>query len=201
MVLKQRKLFWQIFLVHLGILLLTIILVAWFSFRTFDGFYIAQTGFDLESRANLIKSVVTELLASQQDEKLRALVVDSGRASATRITVILPDGKVVADTYEDPAVMDNHRRRPEIDTAFSGETGQSIRFSNTLGERLLYAAIPLYGDTPVGTPPGNAGPIIAVLRLSMPVTAIDAALKDIRFKVAAGTLLAILGAYILTYQV
>ncbi len=201
MVIKQKKLFWQIFLVHLGILLLTIILVAWYSFRTFDGFYIAETGTDLENRANLIKSAITGLLVNQQDEQLRALVVDSGRASGTRITVILPDGEVVADTYEDPAVMDNHRQRPEIDTAFSGETGQSIRFSNTLGERLLYAAIPLYGDGPVGAIPRNTGPVIGVLRLSMPVTAIDAALKDIRLKVAAGTLLAIIGAFIITFLV
>jgi len=195
MVIKQRKLFWQIFLVHLLILLLTIILVAWYSFRTFDAFYIEETGSDLENRANLIKSQIGELLLDRQDAELQRLVVDSGRASGTRITVIRPDGKVVADTYEDPAVMDNHRMRPEIDTAFSGRPGLSIRFSNTLGERLLYAAIPLY-------PPGNSGSTIAaVLRMSMPVTAIDAALKDIRFKVAVGTMLAIFGAFIITFIV
>lgn len=201
MVIKQRELFWQIFLVHLGILLLTIILVAWYSFRTFDAFYIKETGSDLENRANLIKSAIVELLIGQQDDQLRTLVVDSGRASGTRITVILPDGKVVADTYEDPAVMDNHRHRPEIDTAFSGKAGQSIRFSNTLGERLLYSAIPLYSNTAAGTIPENTDSVIAVLRLSMSVTAIDAELKDIRLKVSAGTLLAILGAFIITFLV
>jgi len=197
MVIKQRKLFWQIFLVHLLILLLTIILVAWYSFRTFDTFYIEETGSDLENRANLIKSQIVELLISNEDEQLRSLVVDSGRASGTRITVILPDGQVVADTYEDPAVMDNHRMRPEIDTAYTGTSGQSIRFSNTLGERLLYAAIPLY----TGRSSESGGTIIAVLRMSMPVTAIDAALQDIRFKVGVGTLLAILGAFVITFIV
>ena len=201
MVIKQRKLFWQIFLVHLVILLLTILLVAWYSFRTFDAFYIQETGSDLENRANLIKSSITELLVERRDRQLRSLVVDSGRASGTRITVILPDGKVVADTYEDPSLMDNHRERPEIDTAFSGSTGQSIRFSNTLGERLLYAAIPLYGASAADAAPANNGTIIAVLRLLMPVTAIDAALRDIRFKVAAGTLLAIISAFVITFLV
>ncbi len=201
MVIRQRKLFWQIFLVHLFILLLTIILVAWYSFRTFDTFYIEETGSDLENRANLIKSQIIELLISNEDEQLRSLVVDSGRASGTRITVILPDGQVVADTYEDPAVMDNHRMRPEIDTAYTGTPGQSIRFSNTLGERLLYAAIPLYNSTAADRSSESGGTIIAVLRMSMPVTAIDAALQDIRFKVGAGTLLAILGAFVITFIV
>ncbi len=201
MVIKQRKLFWQIFLVHLLILLLTIILVAWYSFRTFDAFYIEETGSDLENRANLVKSRIAELLIHQQEGLLQNLVIDSGRASGTRITVILPDGTVVADTYEDPAVMDNHRMRPEIDIAFSGRTGRSMRFSNTLGERLLYVAIPLHFSDAAGQGQAAAGQNLAVLRMSMPVTAIDAALRDIRLKVGVGTMVAIIGAFVITYLV
>lgn len=201
MVTKQIKLFWQIFLAHLTILLLTIIVVAWYSSRTFDDFYIEETGADLENRANLIKSRVTELLVNSEIKKLRSLAVDSGRASGTRITVINPDGKVLADTNENPEIMDNHRQRPEIDTAFSGSPGQSLRFSNTLGERLLYSAIPLYAQVESGSGSEDRGPAVAVLRLSMPVTAIDSALDDIRLKIAAGILLAIFGAFAITFFV
>ena len=42
-------------------------------------------------------------------------------------TVILPSGKVIADSGEDPAVLDNHRERPEVVQALSGETGRSTR--------------------------------------------------------------------------
>ncbi len=201
MVIKQKKIFWQIFLVHLAILLLAIGLVAWYSSRTFDDFYIKETGSDLENRANLIKSRVVELLRENDLEHLRHLVIDSGRASGTRITIIEPDGRVLADTNEDPARMDNHRRRPEIDTAFSGTPGQSLRFSNTLGERMLYSAIALYDSDAHINDRGVRGPVIAVLRLSMPVTAIDSALHDIRFKIVGGAVLAIIGAFIITFLV
>ena len=201
MVIKQKKLFWQILLVHLAILLLTIIAVAWYSSRTFDSFYIAEKGIDLENRANLLKARVVELLISSDEAHLRDLVVDSGRASGTRITIIDPDGLVLADTNEDPTRMDNHRRRPEIDAAFSGTPGRSLRFSNTLGQRMLYSAIPLYRTNAHGVEGEDQGVVLAVLRMSVPVTAIDSALTDIRLKIGLGALLAIGGALILTLVV
>ena len=201
MVIRQKKLFWQIFLVHLAILLLAIGLVAWYSSRTFDDFYLEKTGADLQNRAYLIHSRVLELLSSGDTETLKNFAIISGRASGTRITVIMPDGKVIADTNEDPEVMDNHRQRPEIDAAFSGIPGQSLRFSNTLGQRMLYSAIPLYQTGAAAAADRKQEPVIAVLRLSMPVTAIDSALSDIRIKITGGAVLAIVGAFIMTFLV
>ncbi len=201
MVIKQKKLFWQILLIHLVILLLAIIVVSWFSFRTFNEFYLAEKGHDLENRANLLKARVVELLNSNDQVHLRKLVVDAGRSSGTRITIIEPDGLVIADTYEDPQRMDNHRTRPEIDTAFSGTPGQSLRFSNTLGQRMLYKAIPLYAGQAHDKAGGDMEVVIAVLRMSVPLTAIEAALADIRFRIGKGAVLAIAGALILTFLV
>lgn len=199
MIIKQKQLFWQIFLVNLAIILITIILVAWYSSRSVDEFYLQELRTDLENRANLIKAQITQLYVSGDIEQLRRFAVHSGRASGTRITVIAPTGKVQADTNENPEVMDNHRHRPEIEIAFNGQTGSSLRFSNTLGERMLYAAIPLYGDWE--NEDSRSGPIIGVLRVSMPVTAIDSALSDINMKIAGGTIFAIVSAFLITFFV
>lgn len=201
MVIKQKQLFWQIFIVNLAILLLTISAVAWFSSRAFDEFYIEETGSDLKDRANLIKTRIVELYITGDSEHLKQFVVDSGRAAGTRITIIEPDGKVVADTNQDPERMDNHRQRPEIDTAFSGETGQSLRFSNTLGQRLLYTAVPFHEEDAYGGEATDNGAIIGVLRMAMPVTAIDSELTDIRVKIIFGAVFAIICAFVLTFFV
>ncbi|NNK57539.1 MAG: HAMP domain-containing protein, partial [Desulfofustis sp.] len=201
MVIKQKKLFWQILLVHLAILLLTIFVVSWFSFRTFNNFYLAEKGIDLENRAYLIKSSVVELLRADDQSNLRKLVVDAGRSSGTRITIIEPDGLVIADTNENPEEMDNHRTRPEIDTAFAGVSGTSLRFSNTLGQRMLYTAIPLYAGDAHGNEGGDKEVVISVLRMSVPLTTIDGALADIRARILAGALLAVAGALLLTFLV
>jgi len=73
----------------------------------------------------------------QQCMRIKQQVGD-GKA---RITVIAADGTVLADTdaksYTD---MDNHIEREEIAAALSGEVGSAIRYSQTLGEDMLYVA-------------------------------------------------------------
>ncbi|MBE0582182.1 MAG: PAS domain-containing protein [Desulfofustis sp.] len=202
MISKQRTLFWQIFPVTLVIILLTISVVAWFGSRSIDDFYISELRRDLENRAYLIKSRVGDLLQSGDLEGLRRFVVESGRASDTRITVIAADGTVLADTKEDPTVMDNHRKRPEIDAAFTGVSGFSMRFSNTVGQRMLYGAIGLEQHLATG-PTGTADRLSpgTVLRVAVPVLAIDSALSDINRKLTIGTGGALLVAFVITYFV
>lgn len=200
MILKQKKLFWQIFPISLVILLTTIGVAAWYISNSVGHFYIRELGIELENRAHLIESHVVELLNNGDDEALRSFAVRSGRASGTRITVIAQDGKVLADTNENPATMDNHRLRPEIDTAFSGTPGRSMRFSNTLGKPMYYAAILLDGKT-AGRSGGSSAPVHAVVRLAMPVTAIDATLNDINTKIIGGALVAVCIAFVLTFFV
>ncbi len=203
MIIGQRKLFWQILPVTLGIIVLTITAVAWNGSRSIDRFYLSELSRDLEQRAQLLKSVVEGLLEAGDSERLRAFAVNSGRAANTRITVIRADGRVVADTKENPANMDDHRSRPEVAAALAGETGFSLRFSNTLNERMLYAAIGLSVPAPAAVDGGGAGPggVDAVLRVAVPVVAIDAALGDINTKIVIGTLCALVVAFIVTFLV
>ncbi len=60
-----------------------------------------------------------------------------------RITVIDKDGVVVADSWENPATMENHRQRPEVADALTAGQGSAIRHSSTVGENFLYIAIPM----------------------------------------------------------
>ena len=79
--------------------------------------------------------------------------------------------------------MDNHGRRPEVLQAFEGQRGISIRFSNTLGQSLMYVAVPVY----------DAGQLIGSIRAALPVSDIDATLKRIYWKlIAAGLVISVL---------
>jgi len=109
---------------------------------------------------------------------LTQLVNDLGRLSLSRITIILPDGKVVADSAENPATMENHRDRPEIREAMAGQTGQSLRYSDTLRRRLMYLAIPVWQN----------GAVAGVVRVSLPLTVIDDALKSLHVSMVLGGL-------------
>ncbi len=199
---RQRRLFWQIFPVTLVIILLTISLVAWFGLRSLERFYLGELQNELEDRARLIRSQVEAYVLAGDLSGLRDFVVDSGRASDTRITIVAADGSVLADTMENPALMDDHRQRPEIATAFAGNTGYSLRFSTTIGERMLYVAVGLEGNGGgAGTGEDRGTMAQTVLRLSVPAVAIEAALDDIRVKIALGTVSALVLAFMVTYFV
>ena len=62
-----------------------------------------------------------------------------------RFTIIGSDGTVLGDSEADPAQMENHAGRPEVERALREGTGEDIRRSETTGERQLYLAAAVEG--------------------------------------------------------
>jgi two-component system phosphate regulon sensor histidine kinase PhoR len=120
---------------------------------------------DLRAEAVLMAAQALPYLEGTRDPAgLETLVRQLGRETATRFTIIRKDGAVLADSDEDPAVMGNHANRPEVVEATAGGTGEATRLSATLGERLVYVAVPVtHGDT-----------VIGVARVALPATRVDA---------------------------
>lgn len=101
---------------------------------------------------------------------LQELVRDLDQRSSARITLIDGDGVVLADSREQPEVMDNHADRPERLQALGQGWGRAKRYSDTLHINMLYVALAL-PDT--GQPP-------VVLRVAKPLTAVHAASRSLR---------------------
>ncbi len=182
--LQSRKLVWQIFPTSVLTILIAIIAVSWYGTTALREFYLQETEADLEARANLISSRVVDYLETGNIGALRGYCVTAGRESRTRITVVGLDGKVIADSNEDPKAMDNHRHRVEIEKAFNGGVGTSRRYSKTLDENLIYVAVPLRISPPATVQGGPTG-INAVLRTSVSVASLDRTLEDIKIRIGA----------------
>src|SRR5262245_56249367 len=60
---------------------------------------------------------------------------------ATRITLIAHDGRVLADSDEDPASMENYAMRPEIQAASQGQFGAATRLSQTVHQQMMFVAL------------------------------------------------------------
>ncbi len=185
---RQRKLIWQIFPAIVLIILITMGAGAWYGSLALRDFYLNELDNDLAARANLTRMSVGDYLQHNDITGLRRFCTISGRKSATRITVIRPDGKVWADSDENADAMENHSNRPEIIEAMQRKVGKSLRFSRTLRKRMFYVAVPLYRDAM-----GNGTEeIVGVLRMSVPVKAIDSTLLSIRLKIGFGAIVVIL---------
>lgn len=110
------------------------------------------------------------LLAQQRLPRL-------AEALGARITVVAPDGRVLADSEADPAQMENHGRRPEIASALAGQPGRAVRRSPTVGGSFLYVAVP-----------GQHGAV----RLAAPLEKIEARSRAVRLRVLSAIALAFL---------
>lgn len=183
----KKRLLWQLYPCFLLIIAISLIGVAWYGSQSLRKFYLNHVADDLESRAHLIEKQIAFHLGGQDFGGLDSLCKQIGAASSTRITVILPDGEVAADSDEAPERMKNHSDRPEFREALTANSGSSIRFSETLGKRMMYVAIPLKQE----------GKVSVVVRTSVPVTAIDEALENIYGKLLwSGVIIAVLAAVI-----
>jgi two-component system phosphate regulon sensor histidine kinase PhoR len=82
----------------------------------------------------------------------------------TRITVIAPDGMVLADRRPiDIAMLENHLGRPEVQAAANGSPAAFVRYSDSLGVDMIYYALKV--------PDGDR---YVFLRVAVPVAKIDA---------------------------
>ncbi|MFP4554381.1 MAG: sensor histidine kinase [Actinomycetota bacterium] len=91
------------------------------------------------------------------------------QASGYRTTLIDPDGVVLADSHSDPAVMENHAGRPEVQSALGGSIGMSSRVSESTGFDQRYVALPPQDGL--------------VVRTSVPTRIIQDELGTVRFYV------------------
>ena len=143
-------------------------------------FSLALVGFYLERQereAIIVETVarleaLTSLLAAEVPVGLRLGDAWAQRAAVrarARVTLIASDGRVLADSDEPSARMENHLDRPEVMAAIHSGRGQATRFSRSVHRDLFYYAqgVAATGGT-------------VILRLSVPL--VDVASGFSRFR-------------------
>lgn len=163
--------------------MIALVSVAWYLVSSFRDFHKSQIRIELEQSSILIEDKVRQLLATEQFNTLNNYCVRVGKEGINRMTVVLPDGTVVADSHHDRAAMDNHADRPEIAKVLANGVSASVtRFSETLHESMVYHAMPIE----------NGGDVIGIVRLARPVRAINSTLHAIQWKVGIAWLIAVI---------
>jgi len=141
----KRSLFFKIFG---GYLVLTVALsglIVLISSYLIRNYQIERTARELKEIA-IVLGERTLGMPSEGAAAIDRFVKEMGKKINSRITLVAPDGRVIADSEEDPARMENHRLRIEISQALEGGTGRFLRVSDTLGQEMLYIAVPVERD-------------------------------------------------------
>ena len=163
----KKRLIYQLYPSYLAISLLAIVAVIVFSYYSFRTIYFEHVTNDLKDKANIIAVQVNDLVSQQQHERLQQVCDQIGNKAHTRLTIISPSGHVLAESHRD-LPLESHADRPEFIAAMQTGFATSIRFSDTMGQKMMYGAITIDRD---GTP-------LAVIRTAMPITAIGKVLNN-----------------------
>jgi two-component system phosphate regulon sensor histidine kinase PhoR len=108
---KKRHLLYKLFPSYLLITLLSLLAVSWYALSFTRQFFLERTQADLEVSGRLLQEQVVRLLSPLDEKAVDLLCKDAAGQTDTRVTVVLPDGRVVGDSEEAPANMDNHGGR------------------------------------------------------------------------------------------
>ena len=130
----------RLLLFYLPILAVSLLGLGWYSATILEEFHYTEKEKDLEARAIFISEQLSQNILSDA-QKLQSLTTALGNKTNTRITIVNKTGKVLADSDEDPTIMENHNDRPEVITARTDRTGYSIRYSFTLSQNMMYCAV------------------------------------------------------------
>jgi two-component system phosphate regulon sensor histidine kinase PhoR len=146
----------------------------------------------LTAEARLMARVVEDALAAGTSPQDLDPVVDATASEAdTRVTIIAPDGRVLADSELsgfDLEHVENHGGRPEVKGALAGQVTRAERLSATVHRELLYAAVPVW----------SGGRVVGVARLSRGIYTIDAQAQDLWWAAAVALLLALVATGLLS---
>ncbi|MFC1760486.1 ATP-binding protein [Planctomycetota bacterium] len=185
----KKRLIWQLVPSFLLIAIAAIIAATVYASSAFREFYLDKTRSEMRLFADGIVEQVHQLLDGPESE-VDALCKRLGQADdgRLRVTVILPDGKVIGDSDENPANMKDHSDRPEIVAAMQQGQGWILRRSPTLGSTMMYVAVGIHAEQQP----------LAVVRAAIDTTDIDGALEAFYVKMFGSGLVFALCAAVLS---
>ncbi len=147
------------------------VVAGWLMLAAMERNELARLTEGLEARTRLATTSLQPLFdtpaGSPTRAALRARVAELSRQAHARVTVVAPDGQVLADSAipgdASPSAV-SLAHETEIRRALESGAGSEIRSTQGTGERVFYFALPITGDSRVA----------GVVRLALPLTVLNA---------------------------
>lgn len=188
----KKKLTVKIFFSYIFIILFSFLFLAFILNKSLEKNTLHDIKASLVNQGNLILNQLSlEEIKKRNIGYLDAFAGQISRKINCRLTIISPEGRVIADSRkktEELEDMENHANRPEIVSALDGQIGQMLRYSSTLQIDMFYVAMPIIENNRV----------IGVLRLALPLENIKEMWLSLKKTVTLSFIFAVLLAFILS---
>jgi DNA-binding IclR family transcriptional regulator len=123
--------------------------------------------FDIERDAVAVGSVSEDALEAGVRPRVGEILADYRQRSDGRVLVLDEQGISVADSEEPDAAPRDYSTRPEIAAALEGRRAIGTRRSATLGEGLVFVAVPV----------ASGGEVHGAVRITFPTASLDARVR------------------------
>jgi len=184
----RSRFFWKLWATYAVLALVTTACTGLLLERRMEHALTAQVEASLHDKARLLTPYARQAFRGEAPPAPTPAMTPEmnslAKETEMRITLILPDGRVLADSDHDPATMENHLAREEVQLALGNEFGRGQRTSKTIGQNLLYVARAVRDD----------GRLTGFVRLAVPLRAVEARRAELRATIAMGALGGILAA-------
>ncbi len=164
----------RLILSYIIVIVLSFGVIAYFLDNQLEENSLRDIKSSLTKQAFLIESQIHKSFLKEENiAGLDALIKSLSVKIKCRVTLINPNGRVLADSDKSPAdvlKMENHLYRPEVKSALSGAIGEDIHYSSTLGTDMLYVALPVK----------DKDGISGAVRLSLPLDSVKNTLQVVR---------------------
>ena len=174
----RTQFFWKLYAVYAILIVITALTVGLLIQARITRDSISRIQHSLEQQCAMLESIALPALKQAEhspglEERLRPL----GESTGTRMTVILIDGTVIADSQRPARELENHSSRPELLEALKNGKGVSSRFSVSVHEKMMYVSRLVSDDS------GNLG----FVRTALPLQDVDNQEWELRYTVLIGT--------------
>ncbi|MEI7473639.1 MAG: ATP-binding protein [bacterium] len=183
----KKRLLWRLFPSYLLITMVSLLCITFYFSEFQKSFYLKNLSDELKIKASMLSE---RFSLNSENSSIQESVKKISALSSMRITFIDIKGNVVAESSKIHKKLENHLKRPEIQSAIKGKVFVTKRYSHTTGQEMLYAAAPVI----------KQGHIIGAIRVSIPLKPINIALINIYENIAVvGLLISIFAAFLSHY--
>ncbi|MFO7973087.1 MAG: ATP-binding protein [Candidatus Hydrogenedentota bacterium] len=183
---RRRRLIWHLYPSYLLVTIAALLAIGGFASFSIQRFYQRHLEDDLLARARLLSPLVVEVLL-EDPEQAQQHVHSWADMTDAHVTVVYPDGRVIADSEQPPRDVANLIDRLEIRAAKKTGEGKARGYNPAIRERMMYTAVPSFaGDN-----------MVAILRLGIPLTFLQSSLWAFNGRLLfAGVVIAVLAAVV-----
>lgn len=190
-----NKLRWQISLAFILIIAIIFIALTIYFSQNIRYAELLQAESSLLNETHLVTYILQEQIKTGDEAQLYVTIQYIAGLTNTRVTLIAPNGTVIADSRFETQSLPNLYNRPEVQSALAGESTSLTRHSTVNEEDMIFAAAPIFMDNHMA----------GVVRLGLPLENIKSQSRSVILPMflgfAAGCLIIIVLATIVASRI